>query len=79
MLPPASHPFWKDASPTEIARRRARLRLSVDGVEMSSGTGPQSEPTDATPEIGAMPPNSPELKKFTGRILATRLVRIAAP
>jgi hypothetical protein len=79
MLPPASHPFWKNTPASEIARRRAQLRLSVDGKEMSSGMGPQSEPTDATPRIGAMPPDSPDVKQFTGKILATRIVRIPAP
>jgi hypothetical protein len=79
MLPPPTHPFWQDTPPSEIARRRGRMRLSVDGLELLAGSGPQVAPADARPEIGTLPPHTIERRVFTGRILHQRLIRAAAP
>jgi hypothetical protein len=79
MLPPATHPFWKHSSPAEIARRRAHLRLLVDGKEVSAGIGPQAEPVDAEPVFGLLPGNPIERFGFTGRILNPRVLRVPPP
>jgi hypothetical protein len=79
MLPPDTHPFWKNTPASEIAHRRSRIRVVLDGTEVSAGTGPQSEPVDAKPAIGDLPPDSAERFAFTGKILASRLVRVAPP
>ena len=73
-LPPATHPFWNDTPPAEIARRREHVRITVDGTEVFAGHGPQFDPVHAAPEIGGGAP----LEKFSGKILAQRLVRAAA-
>ena len=79
MLPPATHPFWKNTPPAEIARRRSLVRFVIDGTELFTATGPQVEPADATPEIGAMPPHVIERRPFTGKIVEQRIIRAAAP
>jgi hypothetical protein len=79
MLPPATHPFWKHTPAAEIAQRRTRVRLAVNGVEFSSGAGPQAEPTDAFPELGALPADTAERSPFTGKIVSQRFVRSARP
>jgi hypothetical protein len=79
LLPPPTHPFWKDTPPAEIARRRAQMRLLVDGLELLAGSGPQLAPADAKPNIGALPQEIFDRRPFTGRILHERLIRAPAP
>jgi hypothetical protein len=79
MLPPATHPFWKDTPPSEITRRRLRLSFSVDGQTLSTELGPQPEPVDANPRIGAISGHATDRYVFTGKIVSQRIVRIAAP
>ena len=79
MLPPATHPFWKETPSEEIKRRRMQLRFAIDDQNISLQVGPQAEPADAKPAIGAMPGEATDRFVFTGRIVEQRLIRRPHP
>lgn len=80
MLPPDRHPFWNGVPPDEVRKRRMHVAVSIDGQLAMAGTMQDFPPDEDEPQLnGFRDATGATVNRFKGKILETRLIRIAPP
>jgi hypothetical protein len=80
LYPPESHPYFRGMTPEEVARRKRRVRVLVNGREaFALPDAACFQPTEMQPSIGTSGPARPAFKAdFSGRIVSQRRAPLTA-